>query len=102
MKFRLAFYCFLLVFYMPAMAETFVKPSIIFCGNSSNDLYILLQKQGLNVKRFNDPLMALQSAKGGEALFLVADNYPEKTVTLPSGFFQKAKHKKIKLYIEYS
>jgi hypothetical protein len=102
MKFRLTFYCFLLVFCMPAMAQNFTKPNIIFSGSSSNDLYILLQKQGLNVKRFNEPVQALQAAREGDALFVVADFYPKKTVTLPLDFFQKTKQKKIKLYIEYS
>lgn len=102
MKFRLTFYCFLLVFCMPAMAQNFAKPNIIFSGSSSNDLYVLLQKQGLHVKRFNEPAQALQAAKEGDALFVVADNYPKKTVTLTDDFFQKAKLKKLKLYIEYS
>jgi len=78
------------------------QPGIVFCGSSSNDLYFLLKKQGLKIKRFNDPFSALTGTSTNDALFIVADGYPKSKVELSDEFFKQARLKRLKLYIEYS
>jgi hypothetical protein len=101
MMLKLIFYCFLVVFLLPAM-NLMAGPGIVFCGSSSNDLFVLLQKQGLKIKRYNDVLSAVSGTSPNSILFVVADNYPKQKVELNTEFFNQVRLKKLKLYIEYA
>jgi hypothetical protein len=44
---------------------------------------------------------ALEMAAPGSGLLILADNYPEQKVVLSEDFFNKAKNKKLRMYIEF-
>ncbi|HTE27257.1 hypothetical protein [Flavitalea sp.] len=91
-------YCILLFASLTGFAQT---REIAFCGNITNDLYLLLKKKGYSIKRFSEPSAAINSMPSGTALFIVADGYPEKMNALEASLFKTAAKKNMKLYLEY-
>lgn len=77
------------------------KTEIVFGGSAQNDIYHVLVSSGFKVSRFDDPEKAIEYAKKGTAVLIMADQYPSAYTTVTSTLFEKAKKKKLKLYIEY-
>lgn len=90
---------FLTLFYTATAAR---KPQLFFCGRADNDLYLLLQKNGFNVKQYNNPADAIQAAAPGDAVFIVADGYPATLTATDTSILLTAKNKRIKVYTEYT
>ena len=76
---------------------------VLFCGDSKNDLYVLLEKEGFKIKRYKSPLQAIAAAETGAAVFIVSDTYPQvdSTMQISPQLLETARRKKLKLYIEY-
>ncbi|MDF9797584.1 hypothetical protein OKW21_002847 [Catalinimonas alkaloidigena] len=74
---------------------------LIFCGSPDNDLYMLLEKEGASMIRYNHPATAIAAAPSGSAVFLIADGYPETKNELTPALLQTAREKKLKIYLEY-
>ncbi|MGV3641911.1 MAG: hypothetical protein ACO1NZ_15405, partial [Adhaeribacter sp.] len=77
------------------------KPAILFAGAASNDLYRVLEKEKLPLQRFDTPAAAIRAARKGDALFVVADGYPQVRTQVSGDLLRQAGKKKLRLYIEY-
>ena len=80
---------------------SYASPSIIFCGSENNNLYQLLMDQGIEVDLYSQLDDALTSAPRGVGLIVTADDYPNERVLISQEQYEKAKSKKIRLYVEY-
>jgi hypothetical protein len=74
---------------------------LIFSCAAGNDLLRVASANGLDVKRFDAPLAAVEAAGDGDGVLLLADAYPAQTTALDSALFQKAAGKHLRLYVEY-
>ena len=77
------------------------KPQMIFYGSDKNDLYLMLKAEGYLLKRFSTPAAAIQAASQGDAVFLIAEGYPDYLTDVSPEIISKALAKKLKLYVEY-
>jgi hypothetical protein len=77
------------------------KPALLFVGAKNNDLYRVLEKEGLPVKQFDTPAMAIRAATKGDAVFVVADGYPQVRTQISEALLQQARKRKLQLYVEY-
>ncbi len=77
------------------------QPLFILSSREDNDLYVTLKNNGVNCLRFDTPEAAIDHAAEGSGVLILSDNYPETTTTLDASFFEKAKGKNLKMYIEY-
>ncbi|WP_299551573.1 hypothetical protein [Seonamhaeicola sp.] len=74
----------------------------IYC-NETNDVYEVLQtSENVRVLRYNNIERLMNRVRKGESVMILADNYPEETLKLPDGFFDKMKSKKAHFYVEYA
>ncbi len=92
-----------LVFFIACMAgwAGSKPPQIIFCGSAHNDLYVLLEKEGFPIKRFDAAADGIKAAAKGQAIFIVADGYPAVKTPVSASLLQAARQKNLKIYIEY-
>lgn len=74
---------------------------LIFVCDEDNDLYRAMVETNGEYQRFTSAKEALEIAAPRSGIFVLADNYPNKKVLIPNGFFEKAKAKSIKLYVEF-
>jgi hypothetical protein len=74
---------------------------LAFSGSAANDLYMLLQKEDFDLKRYDTPEEAVMHAPKGTAVIIVSDSYPEVTSGISAELYKKIKRKGLKLYIEY-
>ena len=74
---------------------------LIFVCHEDNDLYNAVINSKERYQRFSSAIKAIDEAKTGSGILVLADNYPEQKVSLSDEFFEKSKNKNIKLYIEY-
>jgi hypothetical protein len=72
----------------------------LYC-KENNDLYNVLKENNIKCFRYNSSEEAINSAKDGTGVMILADGYPEKTTSMDSSLFKKALIKKLRLYIEY-
>ena len=77
------------------------KP-IAYCGSPSNDLVVLLKKEGYGLKHYANARQAVNALPAGSALFLLADGYPSRKNNVDHQSLQAAAAKEIKVYIEYA
>jgi hypothetical protein len=100
MRYRLIISCFCCFILFSALASS-KETQVIFCGSTKNDLYKLLDKEKIKIKRYNSPAIAIAAASRGAAVFIVADSYPDAKVEISPALLKAAKDKQLKLYIEY-
>jgi len=73
----------------------------VYCP-PSNDLYGILRSQhNLKIVGYNSPILAAKGAGKGEAVLIVANDYPLKRVDLTAEFFALIKSKSLRVYLEY-
>jgi hypothetical protein len=77
------------------------RERLVLSCNEGNDLYRTLVGCNIQCLRFNTPDEAVEMAKQGSGVLILADGYPEETTRIDSSLFEKAKEKKLRLYIEY-
>ncbi len=75
--------------------------NIIFVCDVQNDLFRAASTSMGEFPRFVKADAALEAAKSGSALLLLADDYPAGKTKIPHGFLKKTKSKNIKLYLEF-
>jgi hypothetical protein len=73
---------------------------ILSCG-SDNDLFRVLQDNGVSCSRCDGPAEAIRRAPPGAGVLVLADGYPKTTTPVDARVFEKARRKKIRLYVEY-
>lgn len=72
----------------------------IYCAED-NDLYALLTADGQACQRFDDIEIALQESPSNGILLVLARNYPEQKTVLPADFYERARAKNLRVYVEY-
>lgn len=78
------------------------KDKIHVYGNESNDIVSVLKKQNsIEVIHYSSPLEAVDGAKEGDGVLILADEYPLKQVDLGSDFYAKLAEKKLRAYVEF-
>lgn len=91
--------CLLAVLMLTCHAEA-ERLNLTFCCNPENDLYSILSKSG-SYPRYTTPSDAVEHAKPGSAVLVLADGYPASTTPIPTAMLDRAREKKLLLYIEY-
>lgn len=66
-----------------------------------NDLFQLFQENQIPCARFDSAADLLRNASPETPVLVLADEYPEESVTLPANFFQQAEAKKLRLFLEF-
>src|SRR5688572_20217842 len=74
---------------------------LTFCCSPDNDLYALLARQDASAKRFDTLARAVEHARDGSTLFVLADGYPKTTTGVDASFYDAAKRKGLRLYVEF-
>jgi hypothetical protein len=74
---------------------------LALCCSAENDLYRVLQQNGLDVPRFHSPTQAINDAPVGAGVLILADGYPTQTTDLEPSVFEQAAEKQMRLYVEY-
>lgn len=69
--------------------------------HENNDLYLVLKENNVSVYRYDTPDQAIDQAKAGSGVMILADDYPAQTTTINASLFEKAKAKNLRLYVEY-
>ena len=73
----------------------------MFCGSSQNDIYPILIDEGFHVVEADSPEKAIALADDGAAVLIMADNYPAVNRPVTEDLLNRAKKKKLRLYVEY-
>ncbi len=73
--------------------------AFVICGSSDNDLVRALP--GSAVHRVDTPGEALDRGADGSAVLVLANQYPSKQTALPTDFYDRAKAKNLRLFVEY-
>jgi hypothetical protein len=92
--------CMLLLFF--ANVQAAVKEIYIY-GNPANEFCLLLKKQGYQLRNFSSPAKAIESARSGSGVLILARDYPQADplCQISEAMLQQAKKKSLRLYIEY-
>lgn len=77
------------------------RNTISLSCKEDNDLYLTLIENKVACNRYTTPAEAINSAAEGSAVLILADGYPEKTTVTDTLLFEKARDKKLRLYVEY-
>ena len=77
------------------------KNNIFLSCKADNDLYKTLQENKVACIRYNTPTEVIDNAVEGAGVLILADDYPAKTTMLTPALFDKARIKKLRLYVEY-
>ncbi|HEX7754309.1 MAG TPA: hypothetical protein VF421_03110 [Niabella sp.] len=87
---------------MIACAQTGIK-SIAYYGSAQNDLYILLQEEGYQLKQYKTPEAAIRAAPAGSGVLITAVHYPETDPEnrFSAAMLQTAASRRLRIYVEY-
>ncbi len=66
-----------------------------------NDLYLVMQANGIQCARYDNPARAVAEAGEGMGVLVLADGYPQQTTVVSREVFETAMRKKLRLYVEY-
>ncbi len=91
---------FIIGFIFSSVNITYAQ-QVYFLGSEKNDLYKQLVASGISVQRFDQIDVAINQVPKGKHLVVVATDYPQKRVQISQTNYNKAKSKKLRLYIEY-
>jgi len=69
--------------------------------NTDNDLYSLLEKSNYDCIRYESVEQAVEKCDNGGILLILANNYPQMKTTLPKNFYELARQKNLKSYVEF-
>ncbi|MCX6927886.1 MAG: hypothetical protein NT154_32460 [Verrucomicrobia bacterium] len=85
----------------PARAAQTDSPQLVVCGAATNDLVRVLTDSGIRFTRFEVPAQAVQEARSGAGVLILADQYPTHTLLIEPAVFKEAANKNLRLYVEY-
>jgi len=71
------------------------------CCEAGNDLYRALGNPPAALPRFSTPAEAIEQAAPGSGVLILADGYPEKAVSVDGELIERARRRRIRLYVEY-
>ncbi|WP_106827769.1 hypothetical protein [Parabacteroides pacaensis] len=93
---------FRLLFFFLYVLTGCTEPKVIYyCGNTENELFTLLKKEGFQLKTYRQPQDAISAARKDEIVLLLSDSYPQTPLAIDSLTFLSIKEKNLKLYLEY-
>ena len=75
--------------------------NLVFNCLPDNDLYRVLADSGLKCPRCDTPSDAVERAKPGSAVLILADGYPDKLTRIEPSILDRAAEKRLKLFIEF-
>ena len=64
-------------------------------------MYAVLEAEGYQVRQYDDLHQAIDDAREGMPVFIMADNYPQAPVPVTDALIERARKKKLKIYLEY-
>lgn len=72
-------------------------------GNERNDLFRMLRREGVAVMRFDSPDKAVEAARPGSGVFIIAYDYPriDQKNIITQSLLDAAGKKRLRLFIEY-
>lgn len=73
----------------------------VFCAGKENDLIAALMQSGYEPRLSQTALEAVERADEGEAILLLADEYPRRGTQLDAALLERARVKRLRLYVEY-
>lgn len=76
-------------------------PVLYISGDNDGKLSHWLASEGFAIQNITDPATSIHELPVEASLLIFAPGYPQQKVDLSEGFFQAAKEKNIKLYLEY-
>ncbi len=74
---------------------------LVFVCAENNDLYKVIVQNGIKATRYDNVHQAMNEVPEGMGMLILADDYPVKTTVIDSEFYEMAKIKNLRLYIEY-
>ena len=74
---------------------------VYLCCDSENDLYRVLDDNNFDCVRFEDIDAAVTQVPQGSSLLILANHYPQKATQVAAQHFDKARRKRLRLYVEY-
>jgi len=95
------YFPFLLTFILSVSTLMGQNREVVFSGSTENDMYSVLENSGFKVTRFDSPVQAIEYAKKGMPVLLMADGYPANYTATNPEVFEKAKKKKLRVFVEY-
>lgn len=75
--------------------------TLTLCCAEDNDLFQALVRGGASPRRFGSPDRAIDGAEEGAGVLVLADGYPTTRTPLRLELLQKAREKRLRLYVEY-
>ena len=66
-----------------------------------NDLFVVLESNGLKCSRYDTPVEAIKNAVTGSPILIMADGYPQALTTFDNSLHEAATQKNLRLYIEF-
>jgi len=79
----------------------FERVRLLFKCCSDNDLYQAVRADGTDFPRFDSTKEAIDAAAEGDAVLVLADDYPSNTTIIDPNLFREAAGKRLRLYVEY-
>jgi len=87
---------------MPASVSVDAESAMtVFSCAPKNDLYHILEENGIRCPRHDTPIGAIEAAPEGAGVLLLSDDYPAKAQEFPARLFEMAREKRLRLYVEY-
>ena len=77
------------------------RVALFFRCSANNDLYQAIRVDDTGFPRFESTKEAIDAAGEGDAVLVLADDYPQKTTSIDPDLFRQAARKKLRLYVEY-
>src|SRR6476620_1252682 len=86
-----------------ALTATIARASepFTFACRADNDLFTVLADAGERHARFDSPAEAVRRAAPGSVLLVLADRYPAAPAPVDAKFYETAKTKRLRLYVEF-
>jgi hypothetical protein len=75
--------------------------SFVLSCPAENDLYRVLQDNGITARRFETPAAAVAAAPEGSGVLILAAGYPAEPTAIHDAVYQAAKRKRLRLYVEF-
>jgi hypothetical protein len=96
-------YLFLVILFFSTIQACTLKTqnTISLSCKEDNDLYVILKVNHIECNRYSTPEETINNAREGTGVLILADDYPESTTVMDAVLFEKAKNKKLRLYLEY-
>ncbi|MEI7899707.1 MAG: hypothetical protein WCK89_05610 [bacterium] len=77
------------------------RAGLVFSCAEENDLYQAARAGGLAARRCGTPAEAVELARPGDGVLLLADGYPATATPVDASLFERAAQKKARVFVEY-